>query len=86
MITQDSRTELELSIRDKIHELRKSGDKEAVLKFLVTSGLSPKQIQDVLYDPVYKLRDQQWIDLSDEATYHVVLAGRGLTYTSPFVA
>lgn len=77
LITSDSRTPLELAIRDKIAELRQSPDREAVLKFLTGSGLSPKQIQDVLYDPVYKLRCNQWCDLSDEATYHIFLAGRG---------
>lgn len=86
IITSDSRTPVELAIRDKLAELRQSSDKDAVLKFLTTSGLTQQQVKDVLYDPIFKLRDQQWCDLSEETTYHIFLAGRGLTYTSPFSA
>lgn len=76
IIKDDSRDPIKKQIGEKLLKLGKE-DPEQLKKVL--SALSPKELDEITYDPEYWARDKQWIDVSKAPATTILMCGRGLT-------
>lgn len=76
-ITSDSRCPVKKAIGDKLRSLKAQGS-EVLLEALLEMDITEEEATAIAYDPEYWARDEQHIDLSQEATTIAVVAGRGL--------
>lgn len=74
----DERDPLKKQIGEKILSLADDGDEDSIIRALIDLELSEKEIMDILHDPEYWVRDNQFVGLEeDDEPITILLAGRG---------
>ena len=78
-IKSDKRCPIKKAIGEKLRSLKAQGP-EVLLQALIEMDMTEEEAVALAHDPCVWSRDEQHIDLSQEATTIAVIAGRGLVY------